>query len=251
MRQISKNIAALLRLTGKSQSELARFLDVSPQAVAQWVHPDGTSPRGANKVQVAAFFGVSPQDLEYGEFKVDESLALRNFLATQERDMGSQPDPEVREVVAPYRSGRQESVEIQVIDAVGSMGLGRPQPEHESVVDVIRLSKMWVAANLKGISRPENLSALSAYGDSMSPTFADGDILLVDRGVTEIRVDAVYVLSLNTELYIKRVQRRITDGAIIIKSDNKLYDPVVVTNGERENVQVLGRVVWAWNGHRL
>lgn len=85
----------------------------------------------------------------------------------------------------------------------------------------------------------------------MAPTFSDGDLLLIDRGVSEIRLDAVYVLALNNELYIKRVQRRITDGAVIIKSDNPLYDPVVVENGERQNLEVLGRVVWAWNGKRL
>ena len=85
----------------------------------------------------------------------------------------------------------------------------------------------------------------------MAPTFADGDVLLVDRGVHDIRLDADYVLALNNELYVKRIQRRITDGAVIIKSDNPLYDPVVVENGERAQLRVLGRVVWAWNRRRL
>ncbi len=143
------------------------------------------------------------------------------------------------------------SIFVDVFDARGSMGLGLSQPEHDNVVDRIRLARDWVRSQLAFISSPANLAVLSAYGDSMTPTFADGDILLVDRGVTEIRLDAVYVLSLNSELYVKRIQRRITDGAVIIKSDNPLYDPVVVDNGERENLSVLGRVVWAWNGRKL
>ena len=145
----------------------------------------------------------------------------------------------------------RDTVTVQVFDARASMGAGFRQPEHDTVVDTLRLARGWVRAHLPALSSSKNLAVLSAYGDSMAPTFADGDVLLVDRGVQDIRLDAVYVLALNNELYIKRIQRRITDGAVIIKSDNPLYDPVVVDNGEREQLRVLGRVVWAWNGRRL
>lgn len=141
----------------------------------------------------------------------------------------------------------RDTITVQVFDARASMGAGFPPPEHDTVVDALRL----VRAQLPALSSSNNLAVLSAYGDSMAPTFADGDVLLVDRGVQDIRLDAVYVLALNNELYVKRIQRRITDGAVIIKSDNPLYDPVVVENGERGQLRVLGRVVWAWNGRRL
>lgn len=140
---------------------------------------------------------------------------------------------------------------VPIFDARASMGLGAPQPDHETVVDHMRLTKDWVRAHLPTISAPHNLAVLSAFGDSMSPTLSDGDIMLVDRGVNDLKIDAVYVLALNDELYVKRIQRRITDGAIIIKSDNALYDPVVVTNGEKAGLRVLGRVVWAWNGRKM
>jgi phage repressor protein C with HTH and peptisase S24 domain len=164
-----------------------------------------------------------------------------------ELDLGPAP-PTLLAAASPSSA---ESIDVPMFNAVASMGLGRSLPEYETVIDTLRLSKQWVHSHLSNISSPSNLAALSAYGDSMAPTFSDGDILIVDRGVSDIRIDAVYVLSLNGELYIKRIQRRITDGAILIKSDNALYDPVIVTNGERENLQVLGRVVWAWNGRKL
>lgn len=147
--------------------------------------------------------------------------------------------------------GQQEVIVVQVFDARGSMGLGCLRPEHDTVVDHMRLTESWVKTHLASISSPDNLAVLSAYGDSMEPTFRDGDILMVDRGISQIHLDAVYVLSLKGELYIKRVQRRITDGAIIIKSDNPLYDPVVVSNGERDELEVMGRVVWAWSGRKM
>lgn len=144
-----------------------------------------------------------------------------------------------------------DTVTVSVFDARASMGLGLAEPEHDTVVDHLRLTRAWVRTHLPTISSLESLAVLTAYGDSMTPTFSDGDILLVDRGVYDIKVDAVYVLALNNELYIKRIQRRITDGAVIVKSDNPLYDPVVVENGTREGLRVLGRVVWAWNGRKL
>jgi phage repressor protein C with HTH and peptisase S24 domain len=84
----------------------------------------------------------------------------------------------------------------------------------------------------------------------MAPTFADGDLLLVDRGVSAIRLDAVYVIGLSGELFIKRLQRRL-DGSVLMISDNKLYEPYEVGNGQREQLSVLGRVVWAWAGKKL
>lgn len=147
-------------------------------------------------------------------------------------------------------SSKTPSVMVRLFDATPSMGRGVMRPDRDTVLGEVNLSKEWIGRNLS-ISNSANLAMLTAYGDSMAPTFADGDMLLVDRGVVDVKLDAVYVLALNDELFVKRVQRRITDGAVIIKSDNPLYDPVILDNGERNSLQVLGRVVWAWNGRKL
>jgi hypothetical protein len=36
-----------------------------------------------------------------------------------------------------------------------------------------------------------------------------------------------------------------------IQGDIPLYDPVVVDNGERDALEVLGRGLWAWSGKKL
>lgn len=214
--------AAKERQKATNWAELGRLLGESDQTITNW--KSRGIPRG-KLLTIARAIGCSVEWIEMGE--PDESLPA--LTATEPAD----------------------HVQIPVMNAAGSMGLGRPMPETESVVDVLKLTKSWVNENLRSITSPRNLAALSAYGDSMSPTFADGDILLVDRGVTSIQLDAVYVLQLNDELFIKRIQRRITDGAVIIMSDNPLYQPVTVENGERANLRVLGRIVWAWNGRKL
>jgi phage repressor protein C with HTH and peptisase S24 domain len=139
--------------------------------------------------------------------------------------------------------------EIAIYDVAASMGNGLSMPEHSDVIERMTVSADWLKSHVK-FSRADNLALITAYGDSMEGTFSDGDMLLVDRGVGEIKIDAVYVLALNEELYIKRLQRR-PDGAILMISDNKRYDPYVIKNGERDKFHVLGRVLLAWNAHKL
>lgn len=164
--------------------------------------------------------------------------------------LGNHGKCRAEELAAEYTVGRPDSIAVSVFDAEGSMGLGKAQPENDTVIGALQLSPTWVRQHLPAISSPANLAVLTAYGDSMEPTFQDGDMLLVDRGVLEVKLDAVYVLAHNNQLFIKRIQRRM-NGDVVIKSDNTLYDPHVIENGERESIQVLGRVVWAWNGRKL
>lgn len=228
-----------------SQADFGAEFDIGTQGMV-WQYLNARSALNQDAaLKFAKGLGCSVADFSPRlAAKLEEVVSLSsNVLQTRElakSDDGSHPEQIGKDVIA-----------VQVFDARASMGIGLAQPEHDTVVDHMRLTRDWVRTHLPSISSPGNLAVLSAYGDSMSPTFADGDILLVDRAIHEIKLDAVYVLALNNELYVKRIQRRITDGAIIIKSDNPLYDPIVVDNGERENLRVLGRVVWAWNGHKL
>lgn len=141
------------------------------------------------------------------------------------------------------------AIALRVMDVEASMGHGMSQPAHDNVVMNMVVDETWLRRNAS-FSSPENLAIVTGIGDSMRPTFEDGDPLLVDRSVTEIRLDAIYVLSLNGELFIKRIQRR-PDGSYTMLSDNRAYEPYHIKDEEREQFQVLGRVVMAWNSRRI
>lgn len=213
---------------GWNQQRLADAVGVSRSAVSQWESGETKGLKPDNLIAVAEVLRVTVPWLVRGE-QID-TPAPATFIPAK-------------------TGGDDNALIVHVMDAAASMGTGRLQPEHDSVVGQISLSNTWVRRHLT-ITSPANLAVLSAYGDSMAPTFSDGDILLVDTGVTEIKLDAVYVLARREELFIKRVQRRI-DGAFVIKSDNPLYDAYVVQDVEAEQLRILGRVVWAWNGKRL
>jgi len=153
-------------------------------------------------------------------------------------------------ISADFSSKRKDLITIPRLDVGASMGRGLSRPDdYEDVIDNMRVSTGWLRRNV-GSSSPDNLAVITGYGDSMEGTFSDGDLLLVDRGVTDIKIDAVYVLCLKDELYIKRLQRR-PDGVLLMLSDNEKYKPYEIKNGDLEQFEVLGRVMLAWNAKRL
>lgn len=204
---------------------------------------------GLTQEQLAGAAGVSQGVVSAIERRDSKSSAHTNAFA---KALGLTVDDLLsgRKATPRNLSNDKGGLIVPILDVSASMGTGAHMPELETVIDHIRLHESWVRTNLPTLSGPKNLACLSAYGDSMAPTFSDGDILLVDRGVITIRLDAVYVMAISGELYVKRVQRR-PDGSIAVISDNAVYQPVVISNGEREGLQVLGRVLWAWNGRRL
>jgi phage repressor protein C with HTH and peptisase S24 domain len=142
-----------------------------------------------------------------------------------------------------------EQFSVPKLANAASMGQGADQGHDDIVVGRLTLSPQWIAQTIKPLSRPENLRFIHGYGDSMEPTFTDGDILLVDVGARAADIDGIYVLSAGDRLFIKRVTARF-DGVREITSDNPKVKTVQALTGDHP-VDVLGRVVWAWNGKKL
>jgi phage repressor protein C with HTH and peptisase S24 domain len=91
--------------------------------------------------------------------------------------------------------------------------------------------------------RPDQAHVLIATGDSMEPAIANGALLLVDRSKRRIVDDAIYVVSLDGDVRVKRVQRRV-EGGLILRSDNKRYADETLDAGAADRLVVEGRVFW-------
>lgn len=88
-----------------------------------------------------------------------------------------------------------------------------------------------------------DLVLMEGAGDSMEPTLADGEPILVDRSINRIWRDSIYVLRFDDELLVKRVQRDLGGGMTVI-SDNPRYAAQKLTAGQLDQVSVVGEVVW-------
>ena len=91
-------------------------------------------------------------------------------------------------------------------------------------------------------ARTNDLAVIQVAGDSMWETLHDGDKVLVDRSINRIVKDGIYVIAFEEELLVKRCQRNLEDGSVLVSSDNKAYQAFAVTKADRLNV--IGRVIW-------
>lgn len=209
---------------GLSQPALAERAGVSQGTIGNI--ESGIRKRPRELLAIAAALGVSPEWLENG------------------KDSGAS----VHAPVLAPESGAP-AIRVPLLANAGSMGPGTDIQHDDVLVGHISLSEQWVARRLQ----PTSVAALRfihAYGDSMHPTFEDGDVLLVDTGMRDPKaIDGVYVMAANDRVYIKRVRQRM-DGVVEISSDNPTVKTVDVLNGDH-SVDVLGRVVWCWNGRKL
>ncbi|MBK8199206.1 MAG: helix-turn-helix transcriptional regulator [Acidobacteria bacterium] len=88
----------------------------------------------------------------------------------------------------------------------------------------------------------EDLAVIQVGGDSMWETLHDGDKVLVNRGERRIVKPGIYILAYEGELLVKRCQRNLNDGSVMVSSDNPAYASFKVDDPEVLNV--IGRVVW-------
>lgn len=95
---------------------------------------------------------------------------------------------------------------------------------------------------------PQSVSAIRVEGDSMMPTLADGDDILVDRSDAANRLrDGIYVLRIDGALNVKRLAIHPSSRSVAIRSDNPAYPSW--PDCDLAAIDIVGRVIWV--GRRL
>jgi hypothetical protein len=113
--------------------------------------------------------------------------------------------------------------------------------EDERAVAHMAFDEGWLR-RMSGAS-PEELSIITVRGDSMAPTLADGDEIMVRRSGGEPLSDGIYVIRRGDELSVKRVALHPSAGTVAIRSDNPAYP--AWPDCDPATIDVVGRVVWA------
>jgi phage repressor protein C with HTH and peptisase S24 domain len=119
---------------------------------------------------------------------------------------------------------------------------GALTPPDPSGTEWMALRHDWIRAAC-GIE-PNNMALEMASGDSMTPTIPDGNVMLIDTSERTFRTFGIYVLEIDGQRLVKRVQRK-HDGSLVLISDNPAYYPDYVDKASAEGVVVVGRVVWS------
>jgi SOS-response transcriptional repressor LexA len=234
--KLGSAIEAAIKLKGVTKKEVAAHFGVQPPSIQDWVKR-GTI--GKEKLpKLWSYFSDVVPATHWGLDAipaVDHSDAAAQTLDTS--------------VVPPYHA--PDAVIVPLLSNCGSMGPGSELLESDVIVGDLALSPHWINQQIRP-QNPQELRFIHAYGDSMAPTFTDGDVLLVDTGLSARDPrsrEGVYVLRVNDRNFIKRVTPTF-DGKLQVTSDNPSAKTVQTLNGDHQ-VDVVGRVVWAWNGKRL
>lgn len=203
-------LARLVTERREDYSNLSRVIGRNPSYIQQFIK------RG------------SPKQLS-GE----DTRTLARYLQVSEHELGG-----TQQVVTVAEAGL---VLLPRYDIGASAGPGALDPDdHPSAY--MGFDKDWLRQ--VSAARTEDLSIIKVRGDSMLPTLADGDDIMVDRSRSGGRLeDGIYVLRRDDTLIVKRVAINPATRRATISSDNSTYPSWPDCNVASLNI--VGRVVWA------
>lgn len=111
----------------------------------------------------------------------------------------------------------------------------------EQIVDHLAFKKKWLEMSLN--TNSNCLALISVRDDSMEPTLRSDDLILTDTSSSNIENNSIYVLQIDNELIVKRIQRKV-NGTVIVKSDNPVYGEEEMDALAAKSLPVVGKVVW-------
>lgn len=211
-----------------NQTELAKVLGVTPQAVQQWVK-GGTAPKGKRLMAIASALNTDVNWLVTG--KPDGYITPRI------------PDGTARALPvfdAPIEPG-DEYLPVKVVSFKLQAGIVGYAVEYldEDDNDPIYFRADWF---IKHGYKHERLLAFKVKGESMTPKLYSGDLVVINTDDSQAKDGKVFAVNYEGEMVIKRMVR--DGGQWWLASDNpdKTSYPNKLCAGDY--CIVIGRVVY-------
>lgn len=146
---------------------------------------------------------------------------------------------QIKEHPASYSN--DQFIVIRRYDVTASAGPGIASIS-EDEIDGIAFRADWLRS--RGFT-PSKLAVISVRGDSMEPTLKNGALVLVDTSETSRVSDGIYIINVDGALMAKRIQLGISNGEIMIRSDNPAYAQITLDQTQISAIRIVGRAVWA------
>lgn len=224
----------------RSYAQRAGFSDTMLRSYAA-----GSIPSIEKAAQICSAAKIS-DDTDFAEFYAWLCLGLGkapNLSSNKQTNSISEPLSSPSPM--PLADEGDDIVWIDSFNVFASAGDGFIN-EHE-LGNKLPFSQRWLVENgLLG----KRLSLIRVTGNSMHPTLSDKETPLIeilpDDAINRL-VDDVYVIRLNGQLLIKRIQVY-GNGGFLIKSDNPHYDSYPLT---RDNWPDDFKVIAKWTGKKF
>ncbi len=204
---------------GLSAEDIAKKAGVSPATIYRYESGDIRNPRSSILRPIAEVLNLDLYDL----------VGWSQLIIDDRNDMWSQSSikaPTASAAPKPYRR----------IPVLGSIPAGVPIEAVEDFED-------WEDLPESMFKSGAEYFALKVKGDSMSPKYEDGDVLILRRQETCDNGQDCAVLVNGDDATFKRV--RLSERGITLQPLNPKYDPIFYTNQEGRElpIRILGVVV--------
>lgn len=212
--------ALLLERNGGNQSEMARFVGVTPQAVQKWL-AGVTEPRGKNLELAAEFLGITPAELKFGPARA--AMGGKGGKGAHSEIAAS----DVEEAPAILATRRMIPVAGRVQAGVdGLLHIDDYPPESPEGY------MFWYTSCVQSY-------ALRVRGESMSPRYLPGEFVGVDPCAEVLPSDEVIVQLEDGRRMIKRLLW-IRDDQACFESVNKDHPNIII---DCDEIQVMHLVL--------
>ncbi len=134
-----------------------------------------------------------------------------------------------------------DCIALERIGINPSCGAGTVILDDAEVTPVLLGKKL--IENIFKVSDVNNLKVFRASGDSMEDTIYDNDDLLVDIGRKDFNNGGIFVLTINNEWFIKRLQLRINGDLDIISDNKSKYQTETKHPNDDIEIIIKGRVI--------
>lgn len=241
---ISATLNELLQLSGKKQIDITRQTGIPASTLTGYFK--GTRlPSPVNVQKLADFFNVLKSDVDPRFKKISESDTdgLRIRLLSKYEKLNT----ENKKKVVDYADNKlkdqkrqqnkihpiNENDNTYYVDVLGSVSAGTGEwltdEQHEEV--------------MVNNEPPAHDFALHVNGDSMTPTFSDGQIIYVNKiyDTDEVRNNQFVIAELNGNSYVKKIVFDNNRKDCQLISLNKEYNPINVTKDD--DFKIVGLVV--------
>jgi len=198
-----------------SPRALALAIGRNPYVVRDILNGKSAHPRLDTVSRMASALGVTVSDL----------------MVPDASHIGNTPD-------LPAVDPAHDYVAVQVLPTFAGAG-GGGTGDGDAATTLIR--RDLVVHELR--AKPEDLLLIEVRGDSMEPTFQNGDQLLIDRRDTNPRQPGPFALWYSDGYVVKNVEIIRSTGKLRIFSANSAYSPDEVDPRE-DDIQIMGRPVW-------
>lgn len=195
------------------------------------------SKRSGKKItqeNIAHILGISKQAVNN---RINRETELKDF--EWEKLQNFYKNNYINSLASEYANKKIKSDSIDIDyyhDVFGSCGSGTFILSEQK--EKISVPKRYI----EDFSSLKQYSVINAYGDSMMPYIQDRDELIVEHYNNEQIIDnRVYVFRLGDKFFIKRLVLNINQ--VVIKSDNTMYEPVIIKGSDLEDFQIIGKIV--------